>query len=485
MPRGFEGLGLSREDGKVLSAVWACMDVISKNISSCPVVIYEPVEGTKRRKLITRDNRVWLLNTRPNREMTAIGLREALFLQAVPDGNAYAEIERDRARRVVAIWPLLNTWVTPVRTEGGALAYEVSDGVNATRLLMAEDVIHLRGPSLNGLLGESIVTRAARSLGVAAAHERFSAAFYGRGAQLGGAVQMTGRLTDDQKKDLREAWEHNHAGLGRAHRLLVLDGGATFVQTQVDPKSAQLIEDKKFSVEEVARWFGVPPHKIQQLDRATFSNIEHQSIEFVDGCLFPWAARLTQEFNSKLFNTGSQGPWWYSEIDLSRLVRGDAISRASAASNWVQNGVKTRNEIRAEEGLDDAGPDGDVLTVQSNMTTLGRIMQVPPGTATSQKAVVAALTSACARYTRKLAHRAEALKGKPDIERAAQLAKLREDAIDALLEEMGYFESFCIDAFGGRFTREMASQVITAHERGEQISALVSQPTTPRLGAAA
>lgn len=486
MPRSFQGLELSRDESRQLSAVWACTDVISKNIASQPCKVFEPVDGTSQRTLITSDRRVWLLNTRPNPEMTAIGWRESMYLQAVPDGNAYTEIERDRAGRAKALWPLLNSWVTPNRDASGALVYDINDGMRPTYRLAQEDVIHLRGPSLSGLMGENLVVRAARTLGVAAAHERFTAAFYGRGAQLAGAVKLPGKMNEEQKKDLREAWEFNHAGLGRAHRLLVLDGGADFIQTQVDPKSLSLVEDKKFSVEEIARWFGVPPHKIQQLDRATFSNIEHQSIEFVDGCLTPWALRLTQELNAKLFNVGTKGPWWFSEIDLSRLVRGDANSRATAAANWVANGIKSRNEVRAEEGLDDAGPDADELTVQSNMTTLRRIMEVAPGTATSsQQTVIAALTGACARYSRRLQHRVEALKAKPELERFALLTRFRDEQIDALVEEMSFFASFCREAIGQPFNREMAAKVIAAHERGEAFAHLVSRPTQPRLGEAA
>ncbi|MBL8924134.1 MAG: phage portal protein [Myxococcaceae bacterium] len=374
MAVSFAGLQLSREDALMLSAVWACMDVIAKNLAAAPTNIFEPIEGTRRRRKIEKDPRVWLLNVRPNEEMTAIAFREALFLQAIADGNSYAEIARDRGGRVAALYPLLSTRVTPRRDDGGALVYDVREESGEVRTLQARDVFHLRGPSISGLMGENLVTRASRSLAVAAAHERFSAAFYGRGAQLGGVAEFPGKLGEDQKAALRESWENNHAGLGKAHRLLVLEGGAKFTATTVDPQKASLVDDKKFSVEEIARWFGVPLHKIQHLEHATFSNIEHQGLDFVNSCLFPWAVRYCQELNAKVFNTGAKGPWWYAEIDLSHLVRGDAQTRAIAASNWLQNGVKTRNEVRAEEGLDDVGEAGDVLTVQLNMTTLPRLM---------------------------------------------------------------------------------------------------------------
>lgn len=491
MPAIFAGLQLSREDALMLSAVWACMAVIATNLAAAPTHIYEPVEGTKRRKRIDRDNRVWLLNTRPNDEMTAIAFREAMFFQALGDGNSYAEIGRDRAGRVAALWPLLSDRVTPRRDDAGELVYDVREPDGSVKTLAARDVIHLRGPSINGLMGENLVARAARTLAVAAAHERFSAAFYGRGAQLGGIMEFPTKLTDEQKASLRESWEYNHAGLGKAHRLLVLEHGAKFNATTVKPVDGQLVEDKKFSVEEIARWWGVPLHKIQHLEHATFSNIEHQGLEFVNGCLHPWSIRYCQELNAKVFNTGTKGPWWYAELDLSHLVRGDAKTRGEAAASWVSNGIKTRNEVRAEEGLDDAGADGDLLTVQSNMTTLSRIAVVEPGTAATptpaQRALTAAIAAAASRYTRRLANRVEALKSKSELERFALLARFREEQVQLLVEDMGFFEAICIEAIGSPFAHAHAVKVITAIEQGEDASriVLVSVITPKRLGAAA
>jgi len=465
----FAGLQLTRTDALMLSAVWACMEQIAKNLAAAPTNIYEPIEGTKRRRKIEKDNRAWLLNVRPNEEMTAIAFRESLLLQALADGNSYAEIGRDRGGRVAALYPLLSDRVTPRRNESKELVYDVRDELGDVRTLASRDVFHLRGPSVTGLMGDNVVARASRSLAVAAAHERFSAAFYGRGAQLGGVAEFPGKLAEDQKAALRESWENNHAGLGKAHRLLVLEGGAKFTATTVDPQKASLVDDKKFSVEEIARWFGVPLHKIQHLEHATFSNIEHQGLDFVNGCLFPWAVRYCQELNAKVFNTGAKGPWWYAEIDLSHLVRGDALTRANAASAWVQNGVKTRNEVRAEEGLDDVGDAGDTLTVQLNMTTLPRLMAdaAAPAPAPQQvaaRALTLAALAGCARCTKR--------------------ALARADAIAVLVEEMADFDELTRSVLGSSFTREIAEKCLDAYAGGSPIE-FVSRPTPPRLGAAA
>ena len=142
----------------------ACVDAIAKTIASCQWSVYRPI-GKGRRELLEDDPLHWLLNTRPNPEMTAIGFREALLYQAIPGGNAYAEIVRDFGGRVAELWPLESDRVTPRRTESGALLYEYlqPDGTNAW--LEPRQVFHLRGPSLTGLMGENLVVRAAKSLG--------------------------------------------------------------------------------------------------------------------------------------------------------------------------------------------------------------------------------------------------------------------------------------------------------------------------------
>ncbi len=464
------GIYISRERALEVAAVWACIDIVSKSIASCTWNVYEPVPNTKRRKLLDQDMRAWLLNTRPNPEMTAIGFREAMLMMALASGNSYAEVVPDAAGRPVELWPITEP-VTPGRDDAGALVYRVSTKRGDVYLPQSR-VFHLRGPGLNGLMGENIIALAAKSLAVAAAQERFSADFFGRGAQLDGVLEYPNKLDPAQHKLLREQWEETHGGGGKnSHRPVILESGMKFTAIAVEPQKASLVDDKKFSVEEICRWFGVPPHKVQHLEHATFSNIEHSSIEFVRDSLRPWERRLCQEADYKLFPQ-TRGPWRFTEIDLSPLTRGDAQSRALAQASWRQNGIMTANEIRAQEGLDDVGNDGDLLLVQQNMTRLDRVgepVAAPaPAETTAEEvhrqAALAALKGARNRFLKRLENRSASIQGKPDA--ARRLEEFKADQVAVVFDELLDFAPHFRAVTGRELARADAERLMAAEPAG-------------------
>lgn len=437
---------MTRDRALQLSTVWACIDIISKSISSCEWRVYEPTPNTKKRKLLDQDPRAWLLNTRPNPDMIALTFRECLLMQALASGNAYAEIVPDKAGRVVELWPLDGQRVQPRRDEETwELVYDYSQADGRLVTLKQSQVFHLRGPGLNGLMGDNIVARAAHSLSVAVAQERFSADFFGRGAQLAGVLETPKSIGKPAHEQLRQEWAETHSGGKNSYKPLILEAGLTFKPVAVEPQKASLVDDKHFSVEEICRWFGVPPHKVQHLLRATFNNIEHLGIEFVRDSLRPWERRLCQEADYKLFPQ-TRGPWRQTEIDLSPLTRGDALSRAQAQAHWRQNGLMTANEIRAQEGLDDIGDDGDVLLVQLNMQRLDAVGQQPEAApaqvaeqvnAVHRQAAIAALKGARARFQKRLEHRSASLAGKPDAQ--SRIDAFRAEQVAVVFDELVEF----------------------------------------------
>lgn len=460
------GVVMTRDRALQLSTVWACMDIISKSISSCTWNIYEPVPNTKRRKLLDQDPRAWLLNTRPNPDMSALAFREALLLQALASGNAYAEIVPDAAGRVVELWPLDGLRVQPRRDEEWKLVYDYSQPDGTLVTLPQSRVFHLRGPGLNGLMGDNIIARAAHSLAVAVAQERFSADFFGRGAQLAGVLETPKALGKPAHEQLRQEWAETHSGGKNSYKPLILEAGMQFKAVAVEPQKASLVDDKHFSVEEICRWFGVPPHKVQHLLRATFSNIEHLGIEFVRDSLRPWERRACQEADYKLFPQ-TRGPWRQTEIDLSPLTRGDAQSRATAQASWRQNGIMTANEIRAQEGLDDIGDDGDVLLVQQNMQRLDAVGTQPAPapvaeqvTAAHRQAATSAIKSAWGRFKKRLDHRASSVAGKPDA--AQRLEEFRREQVNAVFDELVDFGPHFRVVLGRDLQLADAARVVSA-----------------------
>ncbi len=479
LPYPVAGINLTADESLSLAAVWACITVIAQSIGSCRWNIYTPVDN--RREMLSEDPLIWLLNTRPNPDMTAIGWREAMLFVAIPFGNAYAEIVRDGGGRVVALWPLPYERVTPRRDPSTwELVYEYRQPDGTVVVLEASRVFHLRGPGLHGLMGENIIARAAKSLGVAAAQERHSAAYFGQGASPGGILTAPGEVGDDKYKRLKEDWSEKKKGPENAHKPLILEAGWDFKPITNDPVKSQLVEARQFSVEEICRWFGVPPHKIQHLLRATFGNIEHQSIEFARDALTPWCRRLEQEADFKLCPQ-RRAPWKYTIIDTAPLTAGDALSRAQAYAVGRQNGYLTANEIRASEGLNSIGPDGDVLLVQSNLTTIERLINppappapiapaLPPGApaedptdpedqgdsaaedgvAVARQALTVLMSGALHRYTRRLENR------RADLNRGAsspstieaRLTEERAKLWPRLIEELADAQPFAAKALG-------------------------------------
>lgn len=363
------GVRMTHDDALRLSAVWACVTVISKAIASCPWEAF--TEDDAGNRMYRRSSRVWgLLNIRPNPEMTPFAFREAALIQSLLWGNFYAEIERDVAGRPVAIWPISAERCCLERFPNGRLMVRIDNHDGGIIYLEYKDVFHIHGPSIDGLEGFDAVVLAARSLAHAAAAETFGSAFYGNGTQMGGVLTAPHNLSPEAKAELRESLNARHQGPENAFKFMLAEGGMQYEKLTVDPETAQFIETRQFLVEEVCRWFGVPPHKVQHLLRATFNNIEHLGIEFVRDALIPWCERLRQEADWKLVPGSMRG--MRTRIDTDWLAEGDAKSKAETDAQLVQNGLLTRNEARRRRGLN-THPDADDLTVQVNMTTLDKI----------------------------------------------------------------------------------------------------------------
>lgn len=367
MPDFIEGLYITPDTALQLSVVWACVDAINKAIASCPWNIL--TRDGRRLTLLPDDPLGYLLNVRPNPEMTAIAFREALGYGALTWGNGYAEIVRATSGRIAELWPLLPDRVTMRRhPETDEIYYEVMEMDGGRKQLPPSRIFHVRGPSLTGFLGEGIVSWAARSIGLGLAAERYGSAYYGNNATVGAVLEYPKTLTQEAYDRLKADWEEKRQGVGKAHKPLILEGGMKFTPIGNEPEKAQLVESRKFQVEEICRWFGVPPHKVQHLERSTFNNIEHLGIEFVRDSLTPWALRFQQEADFKLFP--ARAPWRQSKIDMAWLTQGDARSRWEAYQIGRRIGALSANDILEMEGMNGIGPEGDIRIVESNMQSL-------------------------------------------------------------------------------------------------------------------
>lgn len=380
------GIYITPESALELSVVWGCVLAITNAIASCEWNVFE-VNG-KDLQWLPNDPVNDLLNLRPNPDMTAISFREAMMFGALTWGNAYAEIVPDGKGRPKELWPLQADCVVPRRRpeKPYKLYYEYHQQDGGTVELEAEQVYHLRGPGISGLMGDNLVARAAKSMGLAAAQERFAATYFGNNTIVGGVLEYPGKLTPAAHKVIQDDWADQYKGIAKSNKPALLEHGLKYTPFTNDADKAQMVESRQFSIEDICRWYCVPPHKVQHLLRSTFNNIEQLGIEFTRDALTPWALRLTQEADFKFFPV--RGPKRRSKLDMGWLTHGDAKSRAEAHQFWRLMGVYSVNEIRAMEGKNGIGPVGDMRIVPLNMTT-DEAMNNTPADALAKKALPA------------------------------------------------------------------------------------------------
>lgn len=463
------GYRVTPDEALKLSAVWACATVIAKSLASCKWDVFlERANGDRepRRNLATYS----LLNTRPNPETSAYAFKEAMYIQAAVWGDFFAEIQTGVGGQPVALWPLLPERCCLMRDPvTQRLVLEVRNQGGGTAVLDYDNVFHVHGPGVDGITGYSPVTMAARSLAHAAAAEAFGHSFYNNGTQLGGVLSTDQKLSKDARDATRTTIEGRLKGSKNAFGLLLLDNNFKYQSIGVDPDKAQFIESRFFLIEEVCRWFGVPPHKIAHLLRSTFANIEHQSIEFVRDALTPWAERAAQEVNYKLLR-----PWpgINSRVDLDWLAEGDAKAKAEVDSIEVNNGLATRNEVRRRRGRNGLGPEGDALTVQVNLTLLEKVGEDPqvappqaPGAPPEKADPSAQFRSAVSKAMKRRARVARDLAAVAVSTDAFRLALAEDDAEHA--RYTGHLVASVVERLGGTIDPAAVAAVVSQYMGAE------------------
>lgn len=355
------------------AAVWGCVTYLSRTVAQLPWRVMREANGGGSE--ISRAHPVdYLLSQRPCPDMGSFTWRQTLLGHALLWGNGYAEIERDARGVPVALWLIHPSRVTVKRGIDNSLVYEVTNASNGgTAYLEAMDVFHVRGFG-DGVVGFGVVEYAAQSIGWARATELFGASYFGEGMNPTGIIEVAKGLTAPAMEVLRQQFKRLYSG-PKGEKTAILDAGMKFTKISSSPEESQFIDVRQHQIEEIARWFGVPPHKIQHLLRTTFSNIENQAIEVVVDTIIPWVKIFEEEANYKLF--GANRPGFFTKMNLNGLLRGDSASRAAFYKSMRELGVMSVNEIRSLEDMNPIGPEGDKRIVQMNMTTLERIGEEP------------------------------------------------------------------------------------------------------------
>lgn len=352
-----------------MTAVYACVRVIAETVASLPLHFYEITpEGNMK---ATKHPLYRILHDEPNAEMTSFVLRETMLTHLLLWGNAYVQIIRNGRNEVIGLYPLLPENMTVDRDpKTGELIYEYRSGTTGqTHVLSQSEVLHVPGLGFDGIMGNSPIAMERNAIGLGIAAEEYGSKFFANGATPSGVLQHPNVVKDPKR--VRESWNAAYGGASNSHKVAVLEEGMSFHPISIPNNEAQFLETRKFQVTEICRIFRVPPHLVGDLDHATFSNIEHQSISFGVHTIRPWLTRIEQAMNKALLSK-SEKTRYFVAFNMDGLLRGDYKSRMEGYAIARQNGWMSANDIRELENLNPMPPEagGDVYLVNGNMTMI-------------------------------------------------------------------------------------------------------------------
>lgn len=364
------------------AAVYACVRIIAETLATLPLNVYRDLQPRGRTRATDHP---WYrtLHDRPNPYMSNVAFWETMIGHAVLRGNAYAEkvAEPNGTYSLYPMRPDRMTVECDPATGAPIYSYRVTEN-GAPKIMPRNRLLCVYGLGFDGLRGYSPVTLHREAIGLSMALEEHGARLFGNGAQPGGVLQSKMTLSQDAIDRMAKSWADAHQGLENSHRVAILEEGTTWQQVGMTSDDAQFLESRRYQLGEIARIFRVQPHKIGDLTNATFSNIEHQAIEYVVDTIRPWAVRIEAAITLDLIppETG-----YSAKFVLDGLLRGDQQSRYAAYSVGKQNGFLSANDVRELEDQNPIPADqgGDTYMVQLNMTPAGMLGQSEPASASA------------------------------------------------------------------------------------------------------
>ena len=341
-----------------LTAVWACVRILSETVGTLPLHLYRRTARGRERQYNHLCHRFVQV---PNSYSTRFDLMHHLMVSCALWGNGFVRIFRDKRYRPVRLKFIHPARIEPLLTDNDELFYRSDTG----ELLPNEDVVHLRGLSTDGYKGKSPIAVHRDNLALSVSAQLYGKRFFDQGGNMSGVFKYPSTLKPEAYQCLKKDLIAQSVGLHNAHVPLLLEGGMTYERISIPPEDAQFIATRKFQKTEIATIYGIPPHMITDLERATNNNIEHQGMEFVQYCLMPYLVRIEEEFNRKLLREDEFGEYYFL-FGLNGLLRGDAKTRSEYYKNMNIVGAMSANEIRSFEDMN-SYDGGDEYFVQMNM----------------------------------------------------------------------------------------------------------------------
>ena len=355
-----------------LSAVWACVRLLSESISTLPLKIYvRQPDGS--RKAATDHPAYSILCRRPNSEMTPSRFMLMVVASICLRGNAFIE-KKFIANRLVSLVPLLPQNMVVKRLVTGALEYKYTENGNE-RVIPVKNIMHIRGFGLDGVCGMMPMKTGRDVIGSAMAVEESAAKIFEQGLQSSGFLTAEQALNDEQRERLRE-YMAKFTGSKNAGKIMVLEGGLKYQGVTMNPEDAQMLESRSFSIEEICRWFRVPPFMVGHTTKQSSwaSSLEGMNLQCLTHTLRPLLVNIEQEIGRCLLDSDDEV---FAEFSVEGLLRADSAGRAAYYTSALQNGWMSRNDVRRLENMPPI-EGGDIYTVQLNLTQLKNLESINP-----------------------------------------------------------------------------------------------------------
>lgn len=348
LPRGAAGGIISADQAMTLSIVWTCVRILAETVGSTPLQMFRRIPHGKER--VTDHPLAYLVGRRPNAWQTSMEWREMMQVHLALRGNAYSRIVSDSRGQITALIPIHpdNVKVQVLANNLPRYAVQRPDGGEDTYVM--GEILHLRGMSSDGYVGLNPIECLRQSLGEAMDAQDYGARFYANDAQSSRWIELPGNFKNDEDRQrFRERWQASQTGAGR-WKTPVFEAGAKLHEMTINHADAQFLETRKYKDSDIARIFRIPAHKAGIMERATFSNIEQQAIEFATDTMQPWFSRWEQMLTAALIDSSGQSDLFF-EFNLNGLMRGDAAARSNFYREAILDGWMTRNEVRGIENL--------------------------------------------------------------------------------------------------------------------------------------
>lgn len=363
----------TNDNALTLSAVYRAVNCISDAVAQLPLEIYKI--DKKGYKVKDRKNPSFnVLNNKPNRRMNRYTFISLLVQSMLLKGNAYSYIVRDEKGNVQQLIYIPSDYVSiiPPKTILEPIKYKIT-GINGT--VEANEMIHILNQTFDGVIGISTLQYARHSLGIYHDTERFASNFFSSGCALGGFIKSDTSLTPKQKEEIKSGFKGAFGRSGESNGLAVLEGNLHYEPITVNPADSMMLQNREFSIVDVARWFGLSPTKIGDLSKSSYSTLESSQLAFLTDTVSPLLEKIELEFETKLFPDGNVD----IRFDVSQLLRADRQSLAQYYSTLIQNGVMQINEVRRELDLPSVD-NGNVNLVPVNLQTLDKSTSNNPET---------------------------------------------------------------------------------------------------------